>query len=114
MDGEARSREARPLQIRICSSQREGERGKGRPTYPTSTKLAGFAAAGQLSAWALLVATTVKSAGLCFRLSVLIVGEGEGKRCEEVTLIIDISGCEGAKLVIQRGVERLRVATGLA
>ena len=48
VDGEARSREARPLQIRICSSQREGERGK-REAYPTSTKLAGFAAAAKQS-----------------------------------------------------------------
>ena len=67
------------------------------------------------TAFKFLLGTTVKSAGLCFRLTVLVVGgEGEGKRCEEATLIIDIAGSEGAKLEIQRGEERLRVAAGLA
>ena len=67
------------------------------------------------SAIELLVATSVKSAKLCSKLTVsVVVGEGEGKRCDEVTLKIDIAGSEGAKLEIHRGCERLRVKTGLA
>ena len=67
------------------------------------------------SALELLVAMSVNSAGLCSRLTVrVVVGEGEGKRCEEVTLIIEIAGSEGEKLEIQSGDERLRVTTDLA
>ena len=41
------------------------------------------------------------------------IDDGEGRRFEEATLIMDIAGAEVAQLEIQRGAERVRFAGGL-
>ena len=41
------------------------------------------------------------------------IGDGEGRRFDEATLIMDIAGAEVAQLEIQRGAERVRFAGGL-
>jgi len=42
------------------------------------------------------------------------VGDGEGRRFEEATLIMDIADGEVSQLEIQRGVERVRLTAILA
>jgi len=61
-----------------------------------------------------LVSALVSANELCSRLvSRGNIGDGESRRFEEATLIMDIAGAEVASLEIQRGAERVRFAGGL-
>ena len=61
-----------------------------------------------------VVSAIVNANELCSRLvSRGDIGDGEGRRFDEATLIMDIAGAEVAQLEIQRGAERVRFAEGL-
>ena len=54
-------------------------------------------------------ATLVLCSGSALRAE---VGDGEGRRFDDATVIMDIGGGDGELLELQRGVERVRVVWG--